>query len=134
MAFLLELHAPIVGKIMVGLFVFGYSVMLLCFCVVVCIVLGVHVARRLGKTTVTLPAEYWRDLHSAFDGWIGIVPHLVFFVWGLFYLAGDHVHLINRLALAVWGSWFLMGCVMAVVNGVGQWWRNRHAPPDAVGD
>lgn len=125
MALLLELHAPIIGKIMVGLFVFGYSAIFLCLLVCECIVLGVHVARGLGKTTVTLPTEYRSDILSALDGWMGTVPHLMFCVWGLFYLAGDHIHLINRVALAVWGGWFLLGCVVAVVNGVGQWLRDR---------
>ena len=62
---------------------------------------------------------------------MGLVPNAMFLVWGLSYLDIYHILRINLVALIVWGSWFLLGCVVAVVNGVGQWWRERHTPPGA---
>ena len=77
------------------------------------------------------PPQWGKDIISAADGWMGLVPNAMFLVWGLSYLDIYHIHRINLVALAVWGSWFLLGCVMAVVNEVGQWLRERRAPTGA---
>ena len=128
----LLLHS-VIGKIMVGFLV---VLLLLClasliFCMAVVAVM--FVARRLGRTTEVVPPHWGKGIISAMDGWMGLVPNAMFLVWGLSYLDiyhihRYHIHRINLVALIVWGSWFLLGCVVAVVNGVGQWLRERRAP------
>ena len=59
---------------------------------------------------------------------MGMVPSMMFLVWGLSYLDFYPIRRINFIALIVWGSWFLLGCIVAVVNGVGQWLRERRVP------
>ncbi len=128
---LLLLHT-VVGKIMVG---FLAALLLLClfsliFCMVVVAVM--FVGRRLGKTTEMPPPQWGKDIISAMDGWMGLVPNAMFLVWGLSYLGIYHIRFINLVALAVWAAWFVLGCGVAVVNGVGQWLRARRTPPEAL--
>lgn len=128
MILLLLSHTPVVGKVMVGFIVL---LLLLClsaliFCMAVVAVM--FVGRKIVRTTEMPPPQWGKDIISAADGWMGLVPNAMFLIWGLSYLDIYHIHRVNLVALAVWGSGFLLGCIVAVVNGVGQWWRGRRMP------
>ncbi len=121
-AVLLKLHAPLFGKILIGLFVCGYSFMFLSLPTWAFFAFLSSIRRSLGQTPIE-PATSWGYVLSALDGWMGMVPSFMFLVWGLSYLDIYHIRFINLVALAVWAAWFVMGCGVAVVNGVRYWLR-----------
>ena len=118
--------SPLGGKVIVGLFVALDSLLLSTL-----LFWGISALRlrqgRYWQPPQSFNKTAWKTILQSLGGWMGLVPVLVFWAWGLFYLADGHDHLINRVALAVWGSWFLLGCLVAVVNGAGQWFRDRRA-------
>jgi len=124
----------VVGKVMVGFIVLLFLLCLsaLIFCMTIIAVM--FVGRKIGGTTERPPPQWGKDIISAADGGTGLVPNAMFLIWGLSYLDVYHIHRINLVALIVWGSWFLMGCVVALVNGSGQWWRGRLSAGQAEQD
>ena len=124
MIIFLLLHS-VVGKIMVGFLVVLLLLCLASLIVCMAVVAMTFVARRLDRTTEVVPPHWGKGIISAMDGRMGLVPNVMFLVWGLSYLDIYHIHRINLIALIVWGSWFLLGCIVAAVNGVGQWLRER---------
>ena len=120
--------APVIGKIAVGILTLVYSVEFL-YLLTWAFFTSLHLVRRsLGQKSEAPSISWGHTLSHYGGGWMGVVPSLMFLVWGLSYLDVYRIHRINIVALAVWGSWFLLGCLVAVVNGAGQWWRERHAP------
>ena len=57
--------------------------------------------------------------------WLVIIPHLIFFSWGLFYLFSSYRHLVTRIALLFWVCLLIAGVCVAVVNGVKHWLLSR---------
>ena len=124
--FWLERDAPLVGKIMVGFFSVLIFICLFALLYWASAAALLFVSRSLGRPAESLPSEWLKDSFiPAMGGRMGLVPNAMFLIWGLSYLDIYHFHRINLVALIVWGSWFLLGCIVAVVNGVGQWLRER---------
>ena len=119
--------APVVGKILVGIFVFGHSIKFL-YLLTWAFFSSLHLVRRSLGQKSEAPTTSWGHTLALHGGWMGMVPSMMFLVWGLSYLDFYPIRRINFIALIVWGSWFLLACIVAVVNGVGQWLRERRVP------
>jgi len=129
MAVWLAHDAPIVGKVLVGILVFGHSAEFL-YLLTWAFFTSLHLVRRSLGQMSEAPTTSWGHTLAFYNDWMGIVPSLMFLVWGLSYLDVYHIHRINLVALAVWATWFLLGCVVAVVSGVRYWLREWRTSPE----
>ena len=127
MALWLAHDALAVVKILVGIFVLGHSVEFLYF-LTWAFFTSLHLVRRSLGQISEAPTASWGHTLAWHGGWMGMVPSMMFLVWGLSYLDIYPIHRIHLVALIVWGSWFLLGCIVAVANGVGQWLQERRVP------
>ncbi len=131
MAVWLAHDAPIVGKVLVGIFVLGHSAEVL-YLLTWAFFTSLHLVRQSLGQMSEAPTTSWEHTLALRGGWMGMVPSLMFLVWGLSYLDVYHIHRINLVALALWGTWFLLGCVVALVNGVRHWLRERRTPREGL--
>lgn len=120
----MERHAGTAGKILIGLSLLVHSGPLLSFATWAFFTFAYLIRFRIDKVRGEPPSSR-RDDFATIGGWLGLVPFIMLWVWGPFYLAGDNHHWVNRLALIVWAAWFLLGLIVATVNGVRQWLRLR---------
>ena len=123
--------APFIGQIIVGLSIAFYSVLLFTMLFWAVRAMGRFVVHKVTKTPLELPPVVLSDYIPSTGGWMGFIPASAFWIWGQFYLFGGLASSVNLTILAVQAAWFVLGCIVAAVNGVGQWWRNRHAPSEA---
>jgi len=86
-------------------------------------------ARKISEAPLEMP---WFPLPRYYIslGGVGMsfVPASAFWIWGQFYLFRGMEASVSRAVLTVQAIWFLLGCVVAVVNGAGQWLRERRTP------
>ncbi|MBV9852021.1 MAG: hypothetical protein JO250_20335 [Armatimonadetes bacterium] len=130
-AAMLQIASPLISKALVGLCVVVYSPLVFVLLMMWGCWVAALVGRRLGKIAEVPPA--FRESIRKTGDMTGLAQLLLFWFWGIFYLAGKHYHLFNRVALLVWIVTFLAGCLVAVVNGFGVWIRSRgHTPPGNV--
>ena len=126
-ALLMKHDSPLAGKIIVGLSVALDSLLLSTLLSWSITALKLRLAhdwqppRNYNRTA-------WRIMLQSLGGWMGLVPVIVFWAWGLFYLLYDHIRWVNGAALIVWAAWFALGCNAAFVKGVRYWLRARRTP------
>ena len=120
----LEHDLPLAGKIMIGLWVAVYSLFICTWLSYCTKAVKQHLSQEW-QPLRSYKRTAWRKMPLALGGWMGLVPFMVFWIWGLFFLSGKYVPFANRVALIFLAAWFLLGCIVAVVNGVRHWLKER---------